>query len=468
MPARHDIVILGSGSTAFAAALRAQALGAKVLMIEKSDLGGTCVNWGCIPSKTLIHGALFRHEAHLGAARGISMIEQPIDFHRLSDHKSEVVQFLRRTRYLEILHNVPGLEVLKGFARFISPRAVMVGETVLESDRFLIATGGFPHVLNFPGLHQVDFLTSRTALLLKEFPASLVIIGGGVIALELGQMFLRMGSKVIVLEHGPRVLPQIDAEVAETVRQALVREGMEIFTDVSICSLDKHAGSTIVATEMENRHVEFTAERVLFATGTAPASAGIGLDKAGVETDGKGFIRVDNLMRTSAPGIWAAGDVIGGMMIATAGAREGIVAVDNMLNPACGCKIDYLTVPMAIFTDPEVALVGHSEETAHAAGMDVISNSLPAAAIPKAHVTGNTAGIIKMLADAATGRLLGVQLACMRGADIINEAALAIQCRMTVDDLATTLHVYPTMAEGLRLCAQGFRKDVSKLSCCAE
>lgn len=468
MASTRDIVILGSGSTAFAAALRAQSLGASVLMIEKSDLGGTCVNWGCIPSKTLIHDALFRHGARIGAARGMAVMEQPTDFHRLADHKSEVVTFLRRTKYLDVLHRVPGLEVVKGFARFISPRAVAVGTTVIESDKFLIATGGIPNVLDFPGVHQVDFLTSRTALLLKVFPRSLVIIGGGVIALELGQMFLRMGTQVTLLEHGPRILPPVDADVAETVRQAVEREGMELHTGVSICSLEKTGPWTVVATEMANRHREFRAERVLLATGTAPASSDIGLEKAGVETDAKGFIRVDANMRTTVPGIWAAGDVIGGMMIATAGAREGIVAVDNMLNPECGCSIDYGMVPMAIFTDPEIGLVGESEESARAAGMDVMVNSLPAAAIPKAHVTGDTAGLIKIVADAATGRLLGVQLACKRGADIINEAALAIRCRMTIDDLAATLHVYPSMAEGLRLCAQGFRRDVTKLSCCAE
>jgi mercuric reductase len=177
---------------------------------------------------------------------------------------------------------------------------------------------------------------------------------------------------------------------------------------------------------------------------------------------------VDEQMRTTAPGIWAAGDVTGGMMIATVGAKEGIVAVDNMLNPGCECSIDYLATPMAIFTDPEVGLVGHTEESARKAGFEIIVNTLPAAAIPKAHVTGNTTGAIKIIAEKQSGRLLGVHLSCYRGSELINEAAMAVRFRLTVEDLVNTLHVYPSMGEGLRLCAQGFKRDVSKLSCCAE
>ena len=224
----------------------------------------------------------------------------------------------------------------------------------------------------------------------------------------------------------------------------------------------------MVEAELGGRWEEFAAERLLLAVGTAPASAGIGLEKAGVEMDNKGFVRVDELMRTSAPGIWAAGDVIGGMMITTVGAREGIVAVDDMLKPACGCRMDYLSAPMAIFTDPEVGMVGHTEASAASAGYDVVTNTMPVSAVPKAHVTGLTSGAIKMVADRKTGRLLGVHLSCHRGAELINEAALAIRYKLTIEELANTLHVYPSMGEGLRLCAQGFSRDLSKLSCCAE
>jgi mercuric reductase len=187
-----------------------------------------------------------------------------------------------------------------------------------------------------------------------------------------------------------------------------------------------------------------------------------------VELDRKGFITTDRQMRTSVPGIWAAGDVTGGMLIATVGAREGVVAVDDMFNPGCGCAMDYLSAPMTIFTDPEIGIVGHTEDSARQAGFSVMVNAMPVRAIPKAHVTGHTAGVIKMIADEGSGRLLGVHLACHRGAELINEAALAIGRHMTVTDLAAALHVYPSIGEGLKLCAQGFSRDISRLSCCAE
>ena len=468
MADKHDIVIVGSGSTAFAAALRAQSLGARVLMIEKSVLGGTCVNWGCIPSKTLIHAALFRREAGLGARLGIGLTEGGIDFSALSQHKDSVVQLLRQTRYLDILQNVPGLELIKGTGRFLDSRTIEVSDRRIRGERFLIATGGFPRIIDFPGLEGVDYLTSRSALLLDALPRTLLVIGGGVIAMELGQMYQRLGSKVTVLEHGPRILPNVEAEPVLELQQALLDEGMRIEVNASVCSMRKSGDQTVVEAELGGRWEEIAAERLLLAVGTAPASAGIGLEKAGVEMDNKGFVRVDEVMRTTAPGIWAAGDVIGKMMITTVGAREGIVAVDDMLNPSCGCRMDYLSAPMAIFTDPEVGMVGHTEASAASAGYDVVTNTMPVSAVPKAHVTGLTSGAIKMVADRKTGRLLGVHLSCHRGAELINEAALAVRYKLTIEELANTLHVYPSMGEGLRLCAQGFSRDLSKLSCCAE
>jgi len=468
MADKHDIVILGSGSTAFAAALRAQSRGARVVMIEKSVLGGTCVNWGCIPSKTLIHAARFRRDTGLGARVGLGASAGEIDFAALSAHKEEVVQYLRQSKYLDILQNVPGLTLIKGTGRFLDADTIEVGERRISGERFLIATGGFPRIINIPGLSEVDYLTSRSALLLKTLPSSLIVIGGGVIALELGQMYLRLGCRVTVLEHGPRILPVVEAEPALALEQALIGEGMRIEVGVSVCSVRKDGEGIVVETETGGIREEFAGEKLLLAVGTAPASGGIGLEKAGVALDQKGFVRVDELMRTTTPGIWAAGDVIGGMMIATVGAREGIAAVDNMFDPDCGCRIDYLTAPMAIFTDPEVGMVGHTGASAAAAGYATITNTIPVSAIPKAHVTGHTAGAIKMVADRKTRRLLGVHLSCERGAELINEAALAIRFKLTIEELANTLHVYPSMGEGLRLCAQGFSRDLSKLSCCAE
>ncbi|MBL0226064.1 MAG: mercury(II) reductase [Geobacteraceae bacterium] len=470
MSARYDLIILGSGSTAFAAALRATGYGARVLMFEKSVLGGTCINWGCIPSKTLIHAALFKHEALLGSRLGLNSEDeiQSVDSERLFRHRETVVAKLRQERYLNVLGKMKGLELVKGTARFIDSRTVECDDHHYRSERFLIATGGTPRIPPLPGLDICTYDTSRSALLQKTLPASLVIIGGGVIAVELGQMYHRLGCRVTILEHGPRLLPSVEPELSASLEKILTRERITVVTNVNFCSLDRLGDLNVVYADVAERRHKFTCERLLLAVGTVPATAGIGLETTGVTLDEKGFIVTDRNMCTTAKGIWAAGDVVGRMLIATVGAREGIIAVDDMFNQGCGCAMDYLAAPMAIFTDPEVAMVGHSEETARQAGFDYIVNCMPASVIPKAHVTGMTDGVIKMVADRLTGRLLGVHLVCHRGADMINEAALALHLRATVSDLATTMHVYPSIGEGLKLCAQGFDRDISLLSCCAE
>lgn len=470
MNTTSDLIILGSGSTAFAAALRATGYGATVRMFEKSVLGGTCINWGCIPSKTLIHAALFRHESGLGNAIGLTTDElrQGIDAERLFRHREAVVAQLRKERYLDVIGSMSGLELTKGTARLVDPRTVECDGASYHADRILVATGGAPRIPELTGLDRCLYYTSRSILLLKKLPSSLVIIGGGVIALELGQMYHRLGCRVTILEHGPRILPAVEPELSSSIREILEQEGLKIVTGVDFCSLDRLGALNVVYADLADKRHKYTCEALLLAVGTVPATAGIGLEESGVTLDRKGFVVTDKFMRTSADGIWAAGDVVGRMMIATVGAREGIVAVDDMFNQGCGCAIDYLAAPMAIFTDPETAMVGYSEEGARQAGFQIIVNTMPVNAIPKAHVTGMTSGVIKMIAEKETGRILGVHLVCHRGAELINEAALALRLRATVSDLATTMHVYPSIGEGLKLCAQGFDRDISRLSCCAE
>lgn len=470
MNAIYDIIILGSGSTAFAAALRATHRGARVLMFEKSALGGTCINWGCIPSKTLIHAALFRHEAHLGA--GLDLVGKncfgTFDAERLFTHRESIVAKLRQERYIDVLGTMKGLELVKGTARFCDSHTVECDGRLYRSDRFLIAVGGNPRIPDLPGLEKCYYDTSRSILLRKQLPESLVIIGGGVIAVELGQMYHRLGCRVTILEYGPRLLPAVDHELSASLERILIDEGITVVTDVTISALDRFEKQNVLHAEVDNVPYNFTCERLLLAAGTIPATSGIGLETTGVLLDDKGFIITDRYMRSSAEGIWAAGDVVGKMLIATVGAREGIVAVDDMFDEGCRCAMDYLAAPMAIFTDPEVAMVGYSEESARKAGFDCVVNSMPVSSIPKAHVTGMTHGVIKMIAERESRRLLGVHLVCHRGADVINEASLALRLKATINDLASTMHVYPSIGEGLKLCAQGFNQDISQLSCCAE
>ncbi len=464
----HDLIILGSGSTAFAAALHAASFGARVLMTEKSALGGSCINWGCIPSKTLIHAALFRHEAALGAAIGVGCLPAGVDAPLLAAHRDRVLQELRQERYLDILKETPGLELVMGVARFVDRETIEVGGVRYRSERFLLATGGTPRIPPIPGLEKGNYLTSRGALLLKKIPESLLVVGGGAIAVELGQMFGRLGSRVTILEYGPRLLPMVEPEPAGALCRVLRGEGVDVVLNAPVCSVRGEGDGVLLGALVEGELREFTGERLLLAVGTAPVTVGIGLELAGVELDRKGFVVVDMHLRTSAPGIWAAGDVTGGMMIATVGAREGVLAVEDMFNPGCACPMDYHTVPMAIFTDPELGIVGHGEESARLAGLHPMVNVMPVSAIPKSRVTGHRQGVIKMVAEQGSGRLLGVQLLCHRGTELINEAALALKLGATVSDLANMQPVYPSMGEGLRLCAQGFSRDITRLSCCAE
>jgi mercuric reductase len=367
-----------------------------------------------------------------------------------------------------VLQKVPNLTLVKGTGRFVNQSTIEVDDIQYRADRILIAVGGVPRIPDIPGLEASGYLTSRSALLMKTVPESLVMIGGGVVAVELGQMFHRLGCKVTILEHGPRLLQNIDRDLGESLQEVLKAEGVEIVLQAAFCSIARVGNLRTVAALIEGNRHEYTAEQVLVAVGTAPATAGIGIEKAGVDIDRKGFVITDEQMRTSVNGIWAAGDVVGRNMTASVGAREGTVAIDNMFNPTCGCAMDYHGAPMAIFTDPEIGIVGHTEESARLAGHDAITNMIPVSAIPKAHVTGHTAGIIKLVADRTSHRLLGAHLLCHRGAEIINEAALAIRMKATIMDIAGTLHVYPSIGEGLRLCAQGFDRDITRLSCCAE
>ncbi|MDO9308024.1 MAG: FAD-dependent oxidoreductase, partial [Deltaproteobacteria bacterium] len=242
-----DLIILGSGSTAFAAALRAASYGARVTMFEKSVMGGTCINWGCIPSKTLIHAALFRHEAGLGAGLGVTSSESgPVDYARLFAHREQIVHDLRQERYLDVLRDVPGMEVVKGAAHFLDSRTIETNDRRYGCEKFLVAVGGNPRIPPIPGIEGSGYLTSRSALLMKKLPSSLIIIGGGVIAVEMGQMFHRLGCKVTILEHGPRLLPAVEREPAESLQQALVAEGLEIVPDVAFCAVQGRGGSCTV------------------------------------------------------------------------------------------------------------------------------------------------------------------------------------------------------------------------------
>jgi len=453
MSRRHDLVIVGSGTTAFAAALKGAQQGARVLMVEQGRLGGTCVNWGCVPSKTLIHLAELHFSAQRAAPFGLNVEAAFPDCGRLMAVKQQAVDALRQEHYQKILNNNPRIEVLRGHGRFLSPRELQVGAEVVVSDRILIAAGGVPRVLRIPGLAETGYLTSFSALNLPCFPESLMIIGGGVIALEMGQMFRRFGTRVIVLEHSCSLLKEFDPRLTSILQQLLEEEGMEFVFDVRSQRVFTEGEDTCLEAMVDGQLRIFRAARLMLAVGTAPATEGLGLETAGVQLDGCGFILTDEEMRTSQPGIWAAGDVTGPPLIAPAGIREGEVAVENMLDSSTHRRIQHRFTPMAVFIDPEIASVGDSAGQAQSQGREVVESFVDLSRVAKSHVMGGRRGAVLLTAEKGSGRILGCQLLAPRAADVIHEAVLAVRCGLSVFDLAETVHVYPTISDGLRLAA---------------
>lgn len=453
MSVPYDFVILGSGTTAFAGALRGAEMGAKVLMVEQSRLGGTCVNWGCIPSKTLIARAEARFEAIRGAASGVNLAAASPDCTRLMASKQKAVDTVRKESYQRVLESNPLIDVLQGHGSFLSPKELQVGAEVLVSDRFLIACGGVPRTLRIPGLADVDYLTSYSALHLACFPRSLLIIGGGVIALEMGQMFCRFGTEVTIIERGERVLKDFDPRLTAAYQKIIEGEGMALHFGVETQRVFREGDQSCLEATVNGEGRIFRADRIMLAVGTAPATRGIGLEEAGVQTDEGGFIRTDEEMRTAAENIWAAGDCTGPPLVAPAGMREAEVAVENLLDPRAHRRIDHRHTPMAVFTDPEFAGVGLSPERARGEGKEVVETYLDLHKVAKAHVLGDRQGGIVLTAERGSCRILGVEMLGPRASDVIHEAVLAVRFGLTVQDIASTVHAYPTISDGLRLAA---------------
>jgi mercuric reductase len=454
MSHEYDIIILGAGTTAFAGARIAALAGKKVVMIEQSHIGGTCVNWGCIPSKTLIHKAEMYYAARKGMRWGLNLHAGAPDCGTLMPLKKAAVEMIRATHYQHELDSTACMTLIHGHGRFVSRNEIQVEGRSYRAPRILIATGGRPRTVALPGLETVNYLNSYSAMRLACFPESVTILGGGVIALEMGQMFARFGTRVTILERGPRLLAEFDERLTDQFKQMLQRDGVEIFCDIEAERVEKVGDKTCLYALINGAEVAFVAERLMLAVGTEPATRGIGLEEIGVATNPAGFITVDNQLRTSVPGIWAAGDVTGAPMVAPNGAREAQIAVKNMLDSNAGHTIDHRFSPMAVFVDPEFATVGLTRQQAEAQGYRVITTYLHLDRVPKAHVMGELLGGVLLTAEQGSGRVLGVQMLCPRAADIIQEATLAVRFGLTVADLATTVHVYPSISDGLRQAAE--------------
>ena len=461
------VAIIGSGSAAFACAIRAAEEGAQVTIVEAAEvIGGTCVNVGCVPSKIMIRSAHIAHLMNQQPFDGIHRVTPMLDRPKLVAQQQARVAALRQTKYQNILDSHPSINLLEGTARFNDKRTIIVtradgSQKTVSADRFLIATGAAAAVPPIPGLADTPYWTSTEALVAERIPEHLIILGGSVVGLELGQAFLRLGARVTVIELLPRLLPRDDAAIGETLKTVLEQEGMRILTGVQARSVRHAAGRFQLDLDAET----LAGDAVLVATGRRPNTASLDLAAAGVHTEPNGAIAVDDHMRTSVEHIYAAGDCTNLPQFVYVAAAAGTRAAINMMGGTAA--LDLSTLPAVVFTDPQVATVGLTEAEARKQNIDADSRTLLLENVPRALANFDTRGFIKLVAEKQTGRLLGAQIVAAEGGEIIQAAALAVRSRMTLHDLTDQLFPYLTMVEGLKLAAQTFTKDVTQLSCCA-
>ncbi|MBA4115955.1 MAG: mercury(II) reductase [Rubrobacter sp.] len=461
----YDLAIIGSGGGAFAAAIRAVDLGARVVMVERGTIGGTCVNVGCVPSKTLLRAAETYHRAGPHPFEGVETKARAGDYRETVAQKDELVSDLRQEKYTDLVGEY-GWDLIEGEASFEDEETLRVNGRRIHAGAYLIATGARPAVPEIPGLEGAGYLTSTTSMDLDEVPGSVLVIGAGYVALEQGQLLARLGSRVTLMQRGPRLLPDQEPEVSEAMTEALAREGIEILAGVSVERAEKTPDGKRLYVRLDGEERVLEGEEILVAAGRRPNVEDLGLDQVGVELDERGAVRVDERLGTTNPRVWAAGDVTLGPQYVYVAAHEGALAVDNALSGA-GRTLDFGALPGVIFSDPQVATVGLTEQKAREQGIEVEDSVLPLKAVPRALVNHDTLGVIKLVADASTKRLLGAHIVAENAGDVIYAATLAVKFGLTVSDLADNFAPYLTMSEGLKLAAQTFGRDVSKLSCCA-
>ena len=471
-----DLAIIGSGGGAFAAAIRASSLGQRVVMVERSTVGGTCVNTGCVPSKALLAAADARHVALDASGRfpGISTSASSVEMSGLITGKDALVEGMRSEKYVDLIGDY-GWDLRPGEATFTGD----AGDPVLEitgrggavetvrARHYLVATGSAPWAPPVDGLEQVDYLTSTTAMELQEVPESMILLGGGYVALEQAQLFARLGSRVTMLVRS-RLLSGEEPEVSKTLMGVFADEGIQVVRRAAVESVatDPATGGVVVAAITRAGRQEFTADRLLVATGRRAVTEGLGLGAVGVATGERGEVLVEDTLVSSNPRIWAAGDVTGYPEFVYVASAHGVTAVENAFN-GTGQRIDYTHLPRVTFTSPVVGAVGMTDQQAREAGIRCECRVLPLEYVPRALVNRDTRGFVKIVAEVDTGRIVGITAVAQEAGDLAAAGVYILSAGMTVDQVATLWCPYLTMAEGLKIAAQSFRTDVSKLSCCA-
>jgi len=457
----YDLAIVGSGGAAFSAAITARRADLRVVMIERGTVGGTCVNIGCIPSKALLAAAESRRRADGAGFPGVRTDAGPVDFAELIAGKDAIVEKLRQEKYLDIVAEY-GIELVAGDARFLGGLALDVDGRRIEAAHYLVATGAEPAIPDIPGLSASGYLTSTTAMELDHLPESLIVIGGSEVAMEQAQLFAHLGTQVTMLVRSTLARGK-EPEIAAELKAAFEAEDIRVGEGVQATAVRRDDRGVVVTADSGD---ELRAERVLVAAGRRPRTAGLDLDTVGVQSGAGGEVIVDDALSTSNPRVWAAGDVTGHPQFVYVAAKHGALVVANAFEQAGRC-ISYRSLPRITFTNPTIASAGLTEAQALAQGIDCESRVLDLANVPRAIVSRNTRGVVKLVAERDTGRVIGMHMLADGAGDAILAGVYAIDANLTVSDLAASWNPYLTIGEGLHLAAQAFTRDVSKLSCCA-
>jgi mercuric reductase len=468
----YDLMVIGGGGAGFAAAIKGAELGKRVAIVESGQLGGVCVNVGCVPSKTLLSAAAIHNLGSHNSFEEAVKIETTLDWSALMTAKNKLVAKMQKSRYQDVLEAYQEISLLRGRAKLAGGNTVEVKfnesseVNQYSPDKVIIATGSHAWAPPIKGLAESGYLDSTAALELEQQPGSMIVIGASSVGLEIAQAFSRLGTQVTVLEIQETILPQEDSEISGEMIDILREEGMTIETDVLIREISKDQGLYQVSGSRLGEDREYAAEVLLMATGRRPNTADLGLKEGGVELGANGEIIVDGHLQSSNPHVYAAGDVTGGAMYVYVAAYGGKLAASNALGED-GQIFDVDVLPRVTFTDPGVAAVGLTEEQAYDSGHEVKVSSLPLEFVSRAQTNGNTRGLIKLVADKTTDQLLGAHILAAEAGEVIQTASIALRSGMTIRDLQDMLFPYLTMVEGLKLAALSFDKDPAMLSCCA-
>ncbi len=446
-----DAIIIGSGQAGSPLAFALGRHGWKVALIERNHLGGTCINTGCTPTKTLVHRAEVAHYARRGARWGVSTREVSVDLPKIIAQKDSLIESHREGQQKRI-DQLPNLRLYRGSARFVGPHEVGVGTEILDSRRIFINTGARPSIPAIPGLESVPYLTNESILDLKILPKHLIVIGGGYVGLEFAQMFSRFGSDVAIVQSRDQILPREDPEVAKELQRALEAEGIKVLLNSKIKSLTKRGAAIIVEAAMANDGGSASLEgtHVLVATGRSPNTEDLDLHKAGIQTDKHGFISVNDKLETSAEGVWALGDVKGGPAFTHISYNDYQIVFANLIDGK-NLSIKDRIVPYCVFTDPELGRVGMTEKEARATGLPLKIGRTPMTQVARAVERDETAGLMKLIVDARNDRILGATVLASNGGELVHMLYALMLGNLPYTLLKGAVYIHPTLAEGFFL-----------------